>query len=41
MSENLNHIKGLSREKKIKLMEKNMEIKEKIRQKDRAIDEEL
>ncbi len=41
MSENLSHIKGLSKEKKLKLMEKNIEIKERIREKDKAIDVEL
>ncbi len=41
MSENLSHIKGLSRDKKLKLMEKNIEIKERIREKDKVIDLEL
>jgi len=41
MEDNLNHIKGLSREKRVKLIEKNIKIKEKLKEKDRIIDEEL
>lgn len=37
----MKNIKGLSKEKKVKLIERNIQIKQKIKEKDRIIDEQL